>query len=164
MSIYDLPEAERKAYFRENKRQSRAKLAGKLTTEEARAKNRQQYLKNKQRYKDKAAVWNKKHGEFMRALGVFNRLKKHYPEALEATSMTVDDLEHWFVENRDTPCKYCGDRDTICADHVVPLSKGGVHEFSNLQIICQRCNSWKSTGTVEELTERIRQMYDRMCV
>lgn len=29
-------------------------------------------------------------------------------------------------------------------DHVIPLSKGGTHEWSNVQLLCRRCNIMKS--------------------
>lgn len=31
-------------------------------------------------------------------------------------------------------------------DHIVPLSKGGVHEWDNIQLLCRKCNCLKGAG------------------
>jgi hypothetical protein len=56
----------------------------------------------------------------------------------------------WFplvvqVINRDgNLCQYCGDGGNLTADHVVPMSRGGTHDSSNLVACCIPCNSKKS--------------------
>lgn len=63
----------------------------------------------------------------------------------------------WRVLRRDKfTCSYCGFSDpprgkddlgrkaTLCADHVIPLSRGGTNEESNLVCACLPCNSSKS--------------------
>lgn len=84
-----------------------------------------------------------------------NRASKARRRALErsATHATaIDPL--WVLERDGWQCKLCG-RDTPSmlrgttderapeVDHVVPLSKGGKHEASNLQCACRRCNNEK---------------------
>lgn len=34
-------------------------------------------------------------------------------------------------------------------DHIIPLSKGGMHEYKNTQLACFMCNSLKGNGTIE---------------
>ena len=158
MSMKHLSEEERKAYFRTHKRLSRAKLRGELTSEEMKAKNREQYLKNKERYKKKAAAWNKKHGEYMRAQSIQNRVKKHYPDKLEASEITLESMEKWLEDHRHMPCTYCGTHLSNTVDHVIPLSGDGTHSFDNMVMCCRSCNTWKADRTLEEFGERIRQM------
>ena len=43
-----------------------------------------------------------------------------------------------------SPCIYCGSNNSIQADHVIPISKGGVHSIGNLVPACSRCNQSKS--------------------
>lgn len=46
---------------------------------------------------------------------------------------------------KDNPnlCVKCGSYDKLTADHIIPLSKGGKSEYSNLQIMCLSCNMKK---------------------
>ena len=53
-------------------------------------------------------------------------------------------------------CYYCGSQLPDCfeTDHVVPKSKGGTDEITNLVPCCKSCNSSKGTKTVEEYRHR----------
>lgn len=42
-----------------------------------------------------------------------------------------------------SPCLTCGTTIGITADHVIPISRGGVHSEGNLMPLCQSCNSSK---------------------
>ncbi len=47
-------------------------------------------------------------------------------------------------------CLACGRSDLpLTADHVIPLSKGGSNEISNIQPLCQPCNSGKRDKTID---------------
>jgi 5-methylcytosine-specific restriction endonuclease McrA len=45
-------------------------------------------------------------------------------------------------------CTYCGTPATegnpLTIDHIVPLSRGGTNQLSNLTVACARCNRAKS--------------------
>ncbi|MCD3254360.1 HNH endonuclease [Clostridium botulinum] len=50
-------------------------------------------------------------------------------------------------------CAYCGrelKRDEITVDHVIPYSKGGKTDFTNLVIACKHCNQKKSNMTLNQ--------------
>lgn len=49
-------------------------------------------------------------------------------------------------------CQYCGMQvfhSTASIDHIVPKSKGGTHEVSNLRLCCSKCNAMKNGRDVE---------------
>lgn len=76
--------------------------------------------------------------------------------------------KHWWplvgkVLRRDNhTCKYCGRHDPphkdgepwrkaiLCADHIVPLSRGGNNEETNLVCACLPCNSSKNNRLLSE--------------
>jgi 5-methylcytosine-specific restriction endonuclease McrA len=51
-------------------------------------------------------------------------------------------------------CVYCGNT-ASSIDHVVPRSRGGTHEWSNVVSACRRCNHVKADRPVSELGWRL---------
>ena len=50
-----------------------------------------------------------------------------------------------FLDNLyNSPCVFCGVREDIQADHIVPLEKGGRHSEGNLQPLCRLHNQKKN--------------------
>jgi 5-methylcytosine-specific restriction endonuclease McrA len=47
-------------------------------------------------------------------------------------------------------CSYCGSIKDLTIDHIIPLSRGGTHSFSNLTCACRTCNEQKGDRTPEE--------------
>jgi 5-methylcytosine-specific restriction endonuclease McrA len=48
-------------------------------------------------------------------------------------------------------CIYCGSRENLTLDHVLPKSRGGKTNWDNLVAACRRCNSRKGDLTTEEM-------------
>lgn len=46
-------------------------------------------------------------------------------------------------------CLACGEQTKIGMDHVVPLSRGGIHHISNIQPLCKDCNYAKKARTID---------------
>lgn len=40
-------------------------------------------------------------------------------------------------------CVYCGAKDRLEIDHIIPLSGGGRHDEDNMQVLCISCNRKK---------------------
>ncbi len=72
----------------------------------------------------------------------------------EADSFTAKDLER-HVQELGTGCTYC-DSPGEHVDHRQPLSRGGAHSLSNLQMACARCNLSKGARTHEEFLEYLK--------
>ena len=47
-------------------------------------------------------------------------------------------------------CVYCGSRKDLTIDHVIPKSKGGTNEWTNLVTCCFKCNFIKADRTPEQ--------------
>ncbi len=50
---------------------------------------------------------------------------------------------------RDEVCLKCGTDKKLTIDHVIPISKKGSNDFSNLQTLCKKCNSLKGSEIVD---------------
>jgi predicted membrane channel-forming protein YqfA (hemolysin III family) len=46
-------------------------------------------------------------------------------------------------------CLSCGQRRPLTKDHIVPVYHGGSDDISNIQGLCQPCNSAKGTRTID---------------
>lgn len=47
-------------------------------------------------------------------------------------------------------CVYCGSKKELTLDHVIPKSRGGTNEWTNLVACCSKCNLKKGNRTPEE--------------
>lgn len=52
-------------------------------------------------------------------------------------------------------CVYCGQKENLTVDHIIPSSRGGGNDFSNLVCCCVACNSKKGNRTPEEANMKL---------
>ena len=52
-------------------------------------------------------------------------------------------------------CNYCGSKENLQIDHIIPYSKGGANHRDNLQCLCGSCNSKKSDRIIHDHLKRI---------
>lgn len=51
-------------------------------------------------------------------------------------------IRHRILSRDDFTCRYCGKKSpSMTVDHVVPVTRGGYHDESNLVAACRSCNS-----------------------
>jgi 5-methylcytosine-specific restriction endonuclease McrA len=50
----------------------------------------------------------------------------------------------------ENACQYCGSKQNLTLDHVIPRSRGGNDSWENLTTACQACNTRKGDMTPEE--------------
>jgi hypothetical protein len=61
-------------------------------------------------------------------------------------------IEQWIkiLDTQNHRCNGCGrkfsKRLKATEDHIIPLSKGGLHSFENIQALCGKCNSTKNAN------------------
>ncbi|RMF61670.1 MAG: HNH endonuclease [Bacteroidetes bacterium] len=54
-------------------------------------------------------------------------------------------------------CQYCGSREQLTIDHIVPKSRGGPDTWENLVAACVPCNNRKGNRTPEEAGMPLRR-------
>jgi 5-methylcytosine-specific restriction endonuclease McrA len=84
---------------------------------------------------------------------------------MQMTRKQRDAFVALITENQGYRCFYCnralslhGNTNRPTADHVLPLSKGGLDTISNIVACCKRCNQGKADFTADEL----RRMADKI--
>ena len=50
----------------------------------------------------------------------------------------------------DNECQYCGSKENLTIDHVIPRSKGGQNTWDNLVTCCVTCNLKKANKSLKE--------------
>lgn len=61
-----------------------------------------------------------------------NTLRRHYTEWYDG-----------LVAQYDAACANCGATEQLVVDHVLPIAKGGLSAYANLQLLCAECNRIK---------------------
>ena len=49
----------------------------------------------------------------------------------------------------DQSCVYCGSKEKLTIDHIIPLARDGTHDIANLLPCCKSCNSSKNCSPVQ---------------
>ena len=57
---------------------------------------------------------------------------------------------HKIYKRDNHECVYCGTKQDLPIDHVIPRSRGGDNSWGNLVSCCKKCNSKKGNRTPEE--------------
>ncbi len=76
------------------------------------------------------------------------------PLALHSSRLAFEawkEVRDFVFARDDYTCIYCSERGGILeCDHIVPISRGGTNEPSNLGTACRKCNRSKRAKSVEE--------------
>lgn len=54
-------------------------------------------------------------------------------------------------------CVYCGSKKQLTIDHIIPKSRGGSNDWTNLATCCFKCNVKKANRTPEEANMRLQK-------
>jgi 5-methylcytosine-specific restriction endonuclease McrA len=119
-----------------------------------RAQSREWQRKNKEKVKLSNYRWRERNPEAFRAITQRRRAKKSKAEG----SYTARDLIALFKSQKGL-CNGCLKSlpKSYHVDHIMPLCRGGSNWPSNLQLLCQSCNSSKGTKTMDEWLDRINR-------
>ena len=92
-----------------------------------------------------ASKWIKAHPEYNRERARLQKLKRNKVSIID-TGITIVRL----MKRDGNLCGICGlgvERADASIDHVLPISKGGVHAWTNVQLAHLSCNSIKGAKT-----------------
>ncbi len=78
-------------------------------------------------------------------------LERQGHEDLTAARRVPDSVRAAVMVRDGGRCRNCFSATNLQIDHIVPLSKGGLSDESNLQTLCRRCNRRKSKRLVPRL-------------
>lgn len=70
----------------------------------------------------------------------------------------IRDLHKRIAKLEAPCCPYCGDKEQLVIDHIIPKSKGGNNEKENLEKICWRCNTAKWNSSKEDFVAWIKRL------
>ena len=118
-------------------------------------KQRQYREDNKEKRKKSFKSWYEKNKEYHRNWKLNNKhLVRQYNSNRRARKMSqlgfLPDNYIEILEQYDTHCRYCNldlRTNQYHIDHIIPLSRGGMHDFTNMQLICPTCNFSKGSKT-----------------
>ncbi len=107
------------------------------------------YWANRERVKSRVKCWAKNNPEKVREYRRRRRARK-----LEQLGFFPSWLVRYYRYLQADCCYYCGIdiSDSYQVEHLTPLSRGGLHCWSNTVLSCQDCNYRKHTKTLEEFT------------
>lgn len=81
-------------------------------------------------------------------------IKRHYfkrranKKQAHSLPFTKEEIETLF-QKFDNSCAYCGSKENLSIDHVIPLSRGGCDVLGNFLPSCKPCNSSKFVHNIE---------------
>ena len=131
-----------KIWQKENteKVQAASRRYRKLHLEKARENSRNWHKRNSKKVKQIKQVWNKKNPDKTRGYGALRRAR-----IFAAPCEFINPRTVWIQDKKC--CKICKKRVSfrrMHLDHIIPLSKGGHHLYTNVQTSCAPCNLSKN--------------------
>ena len=99
---------------------------------------------NKGRYNARHKIWRELKGDTFRAQALTWRLNRIARIKANGGSHTT---KEWLTKLNKFhgKCAICGSTERIERDHIIPVSKGGNNDITNIQPLCLPCNRAKGT-------------------
>jgi hypothetical protein len=107
------------------------------------------YERNRKEVISRSRTWAKKNPEKVRIAKANNRRKRRVARYAGRGNFTAQEFKE-LCERYGNRCLRCGDMEAVVeADHVVPLTRGGLDDISNIQPLCGYCNRRKFVEIVD---------------
>ena len=107
------------------------------------AKGRAWYQANPEKSRERVRRWQRENPARCRDWNGTYQARKHAAEGSH-TDAEWDAL----CQEHQNCCASCGENHPLTRDHIVPLSQGGTDWITNIQPLCNSCNSAKGTKTI----------------
>lgn len=92
---------------------------------------------NRVRAQEISREWARRHVDEMRFYRMASRARKFNC----VSDLTIGEMRD--VLSEQPSCRYCASEDALTIDHIVPLAKRGPNTKTNIQVLCNSCNSSK---------------------
>lgn len=107
------------------------------------ARNKKEWaITNKTKVQDSARKWQRQNRAKANAITLRYRAAKKKVSLFKVTEKDIKKI-------LSKPCAYCG-AFANHVDHVIPISRGGLHGIGNLVPACATCNTSKNNKTIME--------------
>jgi len=110
------------------------------------AKAREWNMANRERYNANMKAWRANNKD---KVAQANRNTKALRRKAERCVVTAKDWSRLIDRHRGC-CAYCGVKEKLTVEHVVPISRGGRHSIGNLLPVCMTCNVTKNSRLLIE--------------
>jgi 5-methylcytosine-specific restriction endonuclease McrA len=111
--------------------------------------NRDYYERNRQEVVPRSKKWAEEDADKVRVAKANNRRRRRAAKNASKGHFAVEEFDA-LCPTYGYACLSCGATDRVLeADHVVPLTKGGSDEISNIQPLCGECDRRKFTAVID---------------
>lgn len=74
-----------------------------------------------------------------------SKLRRERVKSAKGVMPTLEELK----EIQGNCCLACGSTENLRRDHVIPVTKGGTNDISNIQLLCDPCNTSKGNRIID---------------
>jgi 5-methylcytosine-specific restriction endonuclease McrA len=107
------------------------------------------YERNREEVIFRSKKWSDGNAEKVKVAKANNRRRRRAAKNASGGHFTIEEFDALCLVY-GYACLSCGATDRVLeADHVVPLTKGGSDEISNIQPLCGECNRRKFTAAID---------------
>lgn len=139
------------------RRREAARAWKRRNRDKVREARRRYYLENRERELSEARAWRARNGD---RLAVYVARHRGYvrdwqaKRKAERTGKVAMFDPATVRSDYGSRCWACGSTDSLCMDHIIPLSIGGSNFAHNLRLLCASCNARKGSRLDHEVKDQ----------